>query len=59
MTKNELWMKCYFSNGNTVLQVAEARILGITVDSVAMKRKKEEYVFIFSFLRTMSRPERS
>jgi hypothetical protein len=52
-------MKCYFSNGNTVLQVAEARILGITVDSVAMKRKKEEYVFIFSFLRTMSRPERS
>ena len=57
MTKNELLVKCYFSNGNTVLQVAEARILGITVDSVAVKRKKEECIFIFPFLRTRSRPE--
>ena len=64
MTQNELLVKCHFSNGNTVLQVAEARVLGITVDSVAVKRKKEECVFIFPFLRTkikriMSRPEHS
>ena len=59
MTKNELLVKCHFSNGSTVPEVAEARILGITVDSVAVKRKKEECIFIFPFLRTMSRPDRS